>query len=239
VERRPESLGAVGTPSRGAIVAAVMVFAPHLAVPVPGVHARASDATRIGNLLAAGQLGSFAANPALLVKELASNLGWPGSRWRWPRRFILARAERGTGCGSASRSPPWCFWCRRSCRARVRALSACGASAARGAGRRGDDAFVSRASPRPLVASVAAALLVLAVAPAGFGAAASGRDTTQGLARRWIESHVPRDALIIQEKYAAHWQSVSRLGASGSSAAYERASEPWRRRFAARPRCTR
>jgi len=50
-----------------------------------------------------------------------------------------------------------------------------------------------------LAGAVAAAALIVPVAPGGLTAAASGRDHTQAQARRWCEANVPEPALLLQE----------------------------------------
>jgi hypothetical protein len=83
------------------------------------------------------------------------------------------------------------------------------------------------------------ALLVLAVAvPAcvsGFAAAAVGGDTTQAEARRFVESRVARDEILVQEAHGAPVPDRWEAGRVRSTRAYAVADSSWRRRFEERP----
>ena len=90
--------------------------------------------------------------------------------------------------------------------------------------------------PRTRTAAIAVgALALIQSGAAGFGAARSGSDTTQLMARHWIQANVRADELVLQESYGVHLMTPSRRSSIAASDLYRAASEPMRRRFDAIP----
>ncbi len=87
-------------------------------------------------------------------------------------------------------------------------------------------------------AAVVAALVVAMVAPAlrsGLRAAGSDPYASRGAARRWLESHLTRHDLLLQEVYAAPVLERLRAGELRASAVFAAASPRWRAAYEARP----
>src|SRR6185369_11307457 len=72
---------------------------------------------------------------------------------------------------------------------------------------------------------------VLPVLAEGSRLAAGGGDTTQLEARRWCEAHLPREALLVQEAYAARLVSDTQKQDVMNNAAYQHASPEMRARL--------
>ncbi|MFO7654532.1 MAG: glycosyltransferase family 39 protein [Candidatus Krumholzibacteriia bacterium] len=83
--------------------------------------------------------------------------------------------------------------------------------------------------------AIGAAVLV-PVAAVGLRAAAAGADTTQAAARRWLETHLTRDEIVVQEAYGADLRNVFDDRLVRRHPAFAAASEPARAAFAALPR---
>jgi hypothetical protein len=83
------------------------------------------------------------------------------------------------------------------------------------------------------------ALLVLAlVAPAAlsaFRAAGAGGDTTQAQARRWLESRLGEQEVLVQEAHGARLFDRWEARRIAESPAFARAADAWRERHLARP----
>jgi hypothetical protein len=195
----------------GAVALAAAVFlltSPFLPFELARLGA---DATKIANLLGAGQLGSFDRGGAFgSLRMLASGLGVPGLLLLALSPWLAARAAREPG----TRLGLWQFvlafavpvlLARVSFERYVVPVLPAGAVLAALAAFAIGDRIAGRARGPVLAALLAA--LVLVPALDGVRAAAAGRDTTQSQARRWIEANVSRVALVVEEEYAAPLRS--------------------------------
>ena len=76
---------------------------------------------------------------------------------------------------------------------------------------------------RPAGRSAILATLLLVPALDGASVAASGVDTTQAMARRWLEANVPGAALVVQEEYAAALRSCPDSARTAGARAFQEA----------------
>lgn len=96
------------------------------------------------------------------------------------------------------------------------------------------DLFGSLGRVRRFAPVLAALSLVLPVLPAGVRTGASGRGDTQAEARRWCESHLKPEDLLLREGYSGELLTRQRVAVVRSSRGFAAAGEAFRRRFLAR-----
>ena len=83
---------------------------------------------------------------------------------------------------------------------------------------------------RNLVAVVTCALIVAMPIAAGVSAARNGTDDTRSQARRWCESHIRRDELVVTEGHGPRLVDEDRLAELHDLPAYRLASPAWKSR---------
>ena len=91
----------------------------------------------------------------------------------------------------------------------------------------------SRARLRPWLGAALVLGLILPVGDAGWAAAASGADSTQLAARRWLEAHLEPQELLIEEAYGARLATAAILRRISRRQAFATANPALQRRFLA------
>ncbi|HEY3215494.1 MAG TPA: glycosyltransferase family 39 protein [Candidatus Eisenbacteria bacterium] len=234
---------AVAAPSRALwprrwLAAAAGAFAVFLAtspfLPFELTHVR-SDAQKIANLLGAGQLGSpEQAGVGFYLAALAAEIG-PVGVALLAAGLLLALDRRRQGVPWAGlwlfflafAGPPL-FGRAGLARYLVPALPGAALLAALAAG-----PVVERAPGRARrwVGAMLVVALVLPPALAGLRVAATGRDTTQSQAGRWLEARLPDTVLVVQETYGAALRSCPEMARILRSPAYAASDPRWRARL--------
>jgi hypothetical protein len=187
--------------------------------------------------MAQGHLGSADRRGFLFqLGTLARDIGWPGLALLGASLAFTLRHPRA----NADRAALWLFMLPLGVAislARVEAerylmplipIAALLAAAA------AVDLFGRIGRVRRFAGALAALSLALPVLPAGVRTGASGRDDTQVEARRWCESHVKPEDLLLREGYSGELLTRQRVAVVRSSRGFGAASAPFQRRLLAR-----
>ena len=182
---------------------------------------------------ATGHLGSIGP-PSFLFHHLAANIGWVGLA-------MLASSLALSGLGRERRTATFALWlgllvfavpislARIDADLHLAPVISIAAALAAGAAATALG-FVPRL-PAGWASAIAALALMAPLVPPALQAAQSGAESTQLEARRWCESNLAHDALLLQEAYAAHLPDCLLMQDARSAPAYRLASDKVRDRF--------